>query len=70
MLEKNMTVIEKTLISLSALISSAREGLKTHKERDIADWLFDRLENEINILDYELNHGEYKEESSEVDNII
>ena len=57
----NITPIEKTLLSLSALVTSARKGLETHSEPEIAAWLQDRLENEANTLDYELNEGEYSE---------
>ena len=53
--------IEKTLLSLTALVASARKGLETHSEPEIAAWLQDRLENEVNTLDYELNEGEYSE---------
>ena len=57
----NITPIEKTLLSLSALVTSARKGLETHSEPEIAAWLQDRLENELVALDYELNEGQYSE---------
>lgn len=54
-----MTPLEKCLLSLTALVKSARKGLEDHSERHIAEWLMDRLENEANTLDYELCQGEY-----------
>lgn len=58
----NITPIDKTLLSLTALVTSARKGLETYSESEIAAWLQERLENEANTLDYELNEGEYSEE--------
>ena len=57
----NITPIEKTLLSLSALVASARKGLETYSEPEIAGWLRDRLENDLVALDYELNEGQYSE---------
>ena len=55
------TPLEKTLLSLTALVASARRGMGTHSDRHIAEWLADKLIEEADTLDYELCHGEYSE---------
>ena len=54
-----MTPLEKCLLSLTALVASARKGLETHTEEYMADWLHEKLEDEADDLLHELYDGEY-----------
>ena len=54
-----MTPLEKMIITLRSLADTTQKCLDTHTETEIARWLLDKLENEANTLDYELNEGTY-----------
>ena len=56
-----MTPLEKMIITLRSLADTTQKCLDTHTETEIARWLLDKLENEANTLDYELNEGAYSD---------
>ena len=56
-----MTPLEKMIITLRSLADTTQKCLATHTETEIARWLLDKLENEANTLDYELNEGVYSD---------